>query len=150
MDVEPVVADDVVVDPPNPIHNMLITPGMMNPAHRDTFINIEGLDSVAAFASLSGDSDVTEMAKRMASRPNVAAGRVILRTMQIKRIQALVYWVKDFDKRSMQAKSEFWTAEVMATAMEWKESEYNYGKIDVDIIDPGRCQTDFEIGRAHV
>ena len=31
----------------------------------------------------------------------------------------------------------------MATAMERKESEYNYGKIDVDIIDPGRCQTDF-------
>ena len=39
--------------------------------------------------------------------------------------------------------NQLWTAEVMATAMERKESEYNYGRIDVDIIDPGRCQTDF-------
>ncbi|KAI2494993.1 hypothetical protein MHU86_19512 [Fragilaria crotonensis] len=31
----------------------------------------------------------------------------------------------------------------MNKVMERKESEYNYGKIDVDIIDPGKCQTDF-------
>jgi hypothetical protein len=36
-----------------------------------------------------------------------------------------------------------WTAEEMNTAMERQESEYNYGKVDVDIIDPGKCQTSF-------
>ena len=56
------------------------------------------------------------MAKRMASRPNEAAGRVILGTMHIKRLQALVYWVKDYDKRGMQAAPEKWTAEEMNTA----------------------------------
>jgi hypothetical protein len=40
---------------------------------------------------MNGDSDVTKLAKRMASRPNAAAGRVILGTMQSKRLQALVY-----------------------------------------------------------
>jgi hypothetical protein len=48
--------------------------------------HIEGLDSVDAFASMHGDSDVTEMAKQMASRANAAAGRVILGTMQIMRL----------------------------------------------------------------
>jgi hypothetical protein len=55
------------------------------------YFNIEGLDSVEAFASMNGNPDVTEMAKRMASRPDAAAGRLILGTMQIKRLQALVY-----------------------------------------------------------
>jgi len=148
MDAEPVDVpaaaagvDDV--EPPNPVHDVLITCGITNLAHRMTFLNIEGLDSIAAFASMSGDPDVTEMAKRMASRPNVAAGRVILGTMHIKQLQALVYWVKDYDRRGMQAAPEMWTVEEMNTAMEQKESEFNYGKVDVDIIDPGKCQTDF-------
>ena len=93
---------------------------------------------------MSGDTDVTEMATRMASRPNAASGRVILGTMQIKRLQALVYWVKDYDKRGMEAGHELWAAEVMNAAMERKEAEYNYGKLDVDIVDPSKkCQTDF-------
>jgi hypothetical protein len=92
MDAEPidvpagaVGADDA--EPPNPVHDVLITCGITNIAHRMTFLNVEGLDSISAFASMSGDSDVTEMAKRMASRPNIAAGRVILGTMHIKRLQ---------------------------------------------------------------
>jgi hypothetical protein len=52
-------------------------------------VNIEELDSLEAFASMNGDPDVMEMAKRMASRPNAAAGRVILGAMQIKRLQAI-------------------------------------------------------------
>ena len=150
MDAEPVDvpadADAAGVDdvePPNPVHDVLMTCGIVTAGHRATFINIEGLDSIAAFASMSGDSDVTEMAKRMASRPNAAAGRVILGTMQIKRLQALVYWVKDYDKRGMEAAPELWTVNEMNKAMERKESEQNYGKVDVDIIDPGKCQTDF-------
>jgi hypothetical protein len=43
----------------------------------------------------------------------------------------------------MQAAPEMWTVEEMNTAMERKESELNYGKVNVDIIDPGKCQTDF-------
>jgi hypothetical protein len=148
MDAEPVaaVADDAVVvevEPPNPIHDVLVACGITKAAHRATLIEFEGLDSIAAFTSMGGDGDITEMAKRMASRPSVAAGRVILGTMQIKKLQALVYWVKDYDRRGMQAAPELWTVVEMNKAMERKESEYSYGKIDVDIIDPGKCQTDF-------
>jgi hypothetical protein len=93
MDAEPVAAVQVDgVELPNPIHNILITCGVMNAAHCAMFIDIKGLDLVAVFASMSGDPDVIEMAKRvLASSPNVAAWRVILGTMQIERIQSHVY-----------------------------------------------------------
>jgi hypothetical protein len=121
---------------------MLTICGIANAATCTTFINIEGLDSVKAFASMNGDPNITEMAKRMASRPHAAAGRVILRTMLIKRLQALVYWVRDHDKRGLQVVPEMWTPEVMLAAMARKESEHNLDKVDFDVIDPGKCQTD--------
>ena len=105
-----------------------------------TFIEIEGLNSLSAFArQLNVDSDVTEMAKPMASRP-IAAGRVILGAMHTKRIQALVFWVsEDHDKRGLVAEHGICDDE---DAMEHKETKHNYGKIDVGTIDPGKCRTD--------
>jgi hypothetical protein len=77
MDAEPVInaADDAEPEPPNPVHDILTICSIANATTRTTSINIEGLDSVEAFASMYGDPDVTEMAKWMASRPNSAAGR---------------------------------------------------------------------------
>ena len=95
---------------------VLRTCGVVAQASRMTFINVEGLDSLAAFAMMSGDNDVTEMAKRMTIRPT-AAGRVILGTMQIKRIQALVHWVKDYDKRGLVPKPYMWTGDTMMEAI---------------------------------
>ena len=100
-----VVAADT--EPPNPIHGVLTTCGIMTASHRDVFINIEGLNSISAFPKISGDTDVTE------TRPNAAAGRVILGTLQIKRLQALVFWVKDYDKRGMETALELWMEDVM-------------------------------------
>ena len=141
----PVVAAAGGIAPANvaedPIHAVLRTCGVTLLAARTTFINVEGLDSISAFTQLNGDTDVTEMAKRMASRPS-AAGRVILGTMQIKRLQALVYWVKDHDKRGLVAQPDHWDNEAMTEAMERKEAEHNFGKIDVATIDPGKCRTD--------
>ena len=83
---------------------------------------MEGLNSIDAFATLNVDSDVTEMAKRMAAR-TANAGRVILGTRQIKKIQALVYWVKDHHKRNLDVDPHAWTEmEVMAT-MQRKEAD---------------------------
>jgi hypothetical protein len=87
MDANPVNDDAAAValaEPPNPIHDVLITCGITNAGYRDVFINIEGLDSIGAFATMNGDSDVSEMSKRMSTRPNVAAGRIILGTLQIE------------------------------------------------------------------
>ena len=102
---EPVIemnlgGDAIALAFPNPVHRVLEICGVSLAAARDVFIEVEGLNTIEAFGALSGDADVTEMAKRMASR-NVNTGRVILGTMQIKRIQALVFWVKDHERRQM-------------------------------------------------
>ena len=109
-------------------------------ATRTTLINLKGLDSLSAFTQLNGDTDVTEIAKRMACRPSTVR-RVILGTMHIKRIHALVLWVKeDHDKRGLVAEPELWDMNAMGEAMERKEAKHNYGKVDVGIIDPGKCR----------
>ena len=88
MDAEPVInAADAEPEPPNPVHDMITISGIANAATCTTFINIEGLNSMEAFASMNADPDVMERAKPMAFRPNTR--RVILGTMQIKRLQVL-------------------------------------------------------------
>ena len=113
-------------------------------ASRDVFIEVEGLNTIEAFGALSSDGDVTEMvAKRMASR-TTNAGRVIVRgTMQIKRIQALVFWVKDHERRQMEIEPNNWNEEELRAMLARKEADQNFEKLDIDIVDPGKCQTDF-------
>ena len=126
----------------NPVHAALEVCGIGAAAARNVFIQVEGIDSLEAFGALSGDADVTEMAKRMASR-TVNAGRVILGTMQIKKIQALVFWVKDHEKRQVDIDPGMWDANELRATLARKEAEHNFEKIDIDIVDPGKCQTDF-------
>ncbi len=87
------------------IHAVLRFSGVALLATCMTFIIVEGLDSLSAFTQLNGDSDITEMAKRMAAKPSTS-GRVILGTMQIKRLKALVHWVKGHEKRGLIAQPE--------------------------------------------
>jgi hypothetical protein len=103
MQFDPVLEEIEFVAPVvNPVHNVLNLCGVTAAAaaSRQIFIDFEGLDTIDAFANLNGDSDVTEMAKRIASQ-TAAVGRVILGTMQIKKIQALVYWEKDHHRRKL-------------------------------------------------
>ena len=121
------VLDEVEFVPPvlNPVHNVLILCGVTAATSCQVFIDIEGLDTIDAFATLNGDSDVTEMAKRMASR-TAAVGCVILGTMQIKKIQALVYWVKDHHRRNLDVDPDMWTEEEVIETIQRKEAEQNF------------------------
>ena len=92
------------------VHQALRVCGVTAASARKVFIDVEGIDNLEALGTLNGDTDVTEMAKRMASR-SANAGKVILGTMQIKRLQALVYWVKDHEKRQMELNADLWTPE---------------------------------------
>ncbi|KAI2506812.1 hypothetical protein MHU86_7597 [Fragilaria crotonensis] len=66
-----------------------------------------------------------------------AVGRVILGTMQIK-----VYWVNDHHRKNLDVDPEMWTEEEMFKAIQRKEAEHNFEKVDVNLIDPSRCQMD--------
>ena len=123
------------------VHQALRVCGVTALSARKVFIEVEGIDNLEALGTLNGDTDVTEMAKRMASRP-ANAGKVILGTMQIKRLQALVYWVKDHEKRQITLDADLWTPEELKATIARKEAEHNFEKVDVTIVDPGKCRTD--------
>ena len=77
------------------IHMVLTTCGVSVDATRTLIINNESLTSIAEFGFLDGgDDDVTAMSLRMVRRV-ANNGRVILGGIQIKKIQALVWWVRD-------------------------------------------------------
>lgn len=82
------------------LHTVLTNIGMVNVADRNTLVDVEGFASIADLGILDGDNDINEMAKRLASRP-AAAGRVIIGTVLIKRLQGLVWWVRDRQKRDL-------------------------------------------------
>ena len=83
-------ANAAVVTAEHPIHQVLRTCGITNAGTRTILIDIEGLGELKEFANLNGNGDIADMAKRMAARPSTA-GRAILGTMHIKKLQALVY-----------------------------------------------------------
>jgi hypothetical protein len=60
--------------------------------------------------------------------------------MQIKEIQALAYWVMDHHRRNLDADPEMWTEEEVFGTIQHNEAEHNFEKLEVDLIDPGRCQ----------
>jgi hypothetical protein len=81
--VNPVLDEIKIIVPVlNPVHNVLNICGVTVEASRQIFIDIDGLHSIDAFAYLNGDSDVTEMAKRMACCTSTV-GRVIIGTIHI-------------------------------------------------------------------
>ena len=112
--------------------------GVSSAASRDVFIEVEGLNTIKAFGALSGDTDVTKIAKRMASR-------IILGTMQIKRIQALVFWVKDHERRQMDIVSDAGMRRnnSVQPLLGRKRTRTSKNSILLDIVDPGKSQTDF-------
>ena len=68
---------------------------------------------------MEDDKDVIEMAKRMASR-SLNQGRVNLSTVTIKRLQALVWWIRDHQKLNLPLDAAAFTPAVLATAVERK------------------------------
>jgi len=106
-----------MADPIQELHDVLETCGVAGAADQNTIINREGFTSIADLSILDGDSDVTEMAKRMAA-PNAADGCVILGTTMIKWLQALVWWVKDRKVCGVATTANDWDNAAMMAAME--------------------------------
>ena len=135
VDKAPPIAAAVVVapEPPNPVHNVLQICEIIFVAIRNTFINIWR-------TYLDWDFDVTHW---------------IVKANGIK-INCCHWKGNSWNYADQEAPSpcllgqrpwkariepEMWTVGEMNAAVERKESELNYGKIDVDIIDPGKGQT---------
>jgi hypothetical protein len=102
--VPPVVALAVVAHPD--IHAVLAICGFANVVDCMSIINNEGFQSIADFGILE-DKNVFEMVKRLGNR-TVAAGRVNVGAIQVKKLQALCYWVRDQQKHGQGITQDDW------------------------------------------
>ncbi len=112
--VPPVVVPAVVAHPD--IHAVLVICGFANVMDRTSIINNEGFQSIADFGILE-DKDVFEMVKRLGNRM-VAAGRVNVGVIQVKKLQALCYWVRDQQKHGQGITQDDWDNDMVMVMIE--------------------------------
>ena len=90
----------MMADPINELNMVLETCGITDAVTCTNIINREGFQSLVDLGVLEMDTDVSDMAKRLASRMQVE-GRVYLGTVVVKRLQMLVWWVGNHQKRGL-------------------------------------------------
>ena len=123
------------------VHAVLQVCGFANAAVRNLLIQNEGFETLEDIAVMEEDRDVSEMAKRGAQR-TVGDGRVLLSTVQIKRLQGLVWWLHDRIKHHQPLDAAAFTAQVMATAMTKKTIEKQLVDSTVTVKDLGKFHPD--------
>ena len=105
------------------VRQALINCGVTSNHDLNVFCNTEQFHTLADFTALTDDA-IVKMAARMASRTQNSGLKVTLGTMQIVKIQALVYWIKDQVKLGFDVDAldpDDFTAEVCTGIIELKE-----------------------------
>jgi hypothetical protein len=108
-----------MADPMDELHSVLETCGITDAVTRTNIITREGFTQLEDLGVLETDNDVTDMANRMAKRRQ-NEGRVLLGTVVIKRLQSLIWWVRDHTKRGLTLDAANFDAAAMNQASEMK------------------------------
>jgi hypothetical protein len=130
-----------MADPIVQLHMVLEMCGVADVATRNNIINREGFTTIEDLGVLENDTDVSDMAKRMASRTQ-AEGRVLLGTVIVKRLQTLVWWVRDHQKRGLAINAADFTAQVMNQAAEMKSLKREMADKEPSVSDLGKFDPD--------
>jgi hypothetical protein len=136
--VPPVVAPAVVVHPD--IHAVLVICGFANVMDHTSIINNEGFQSIADFGILE-DKDMFEMVKCLGNRM-VAAGRVNVGAIQVKKLQALCYWVRDQQKHGQGITQDDWDNDTVMVTIEKMRIEKGRDTGNVLVMDLGKFNPD--------
>jgi 3-methyladenine DNA glycosylase Tag len=113
------IALSQMADPIEELNAVLMTCGINDAGMHANIIAREGFTQLEDLRVLETDTDITEMAKRMASRMQ-AKGRVLLGTVIIKRLQTLIWWVRDHQKRGLALEAANFNVAIMNEAAEMK------------------------------
>jgi len=124
-----------MADPIEELHAVFTTCGIIDEARRNNIIALEGFTQLKDLAVLETDTDVTEMAKRMATRTQ-AEGRVLLGTVVIKRLQTLVWWIRDQRKRGQALEAADFDEATMERAADMKILRCNMAEKEPSVGDP--------------
>ena len=122
-------------DPISDLHMDLTTCGVSVESMRTLIINNECLTSIADFGFLyGGNNDLTAMSSRMV-RCVANNGRVILGEIPIKKIQSLVWWVRDCQKLGQPIDAALWTSTATTNAGIAKRIKKDQPKADMKAVD---------------
>jgi hypothetical protein len=106
-------------------------------------INNEGFQLIADFGVLE-DKDVFEMVKRLGNC-TVAAGRVNVGVIQVKKLQALCYWVRDQQKHGQGITQDDWDDDTVMATIEKMRIKKGRDTGNVSVMDLGKFNpNDFE------
>ena len=130
-----------MADPIGELNAVFAMCGIADGATRANIIAQEGFTQLGDLGVLEMDSNITEMAKRMASRTQ-AEGRVLLGTVVIKRLQTLVWWVRDRQKRGLALVAAEFDAATMNQASEMKALRRELADKDPSVTDLGKFDPD--------
>jgi uncharacterized membrane protein YgcG len=130
-----------MADPIQELHDVFLTCGINDMATRTTIIAQEGFTQLDDLGVLETDTDVSEMAKRMATRTQ-AEGRVLLGTVIIKRLQTLVWWIRDHQKRGLALVAADFDADAMSAASEMKTLMRERSDKEPSVTDLGKFDPD--------
>jgi hypothetical protein len=123
------------------LHAILAICGITDDVTRALIVAREGFTQLDDLGVLETDTDVMEMAKRMASCTQ-AEGRVLLGTVIIKRLQTLIWWVCDQQKRGLALNVADFTAETMNEAAEMKGLRRERAEKEPSLTDLGKFDPD--------
>jgi hypothetical protein len=130
-----------MADPIGELNAVFAMCGITNEATCANIIMQEGFTQLSDLGVLETDTDVTEMAKPMAARTQ-AKGRVLLGTVMIKRLQTLVWWIRDHQKRGLALEAANFDAETMNQASEMKSLCRAIADKEPSIADLGKFDPD--------
>ena len=130
-----------MADPLAHVRAVLAVCGIADGATQNRVINNEGFTSLDDFGIMETDSDVADMAKRLAAR-SPANTRVNLGTVQIKKIQALIWWIRDRTKHGLALDSAEFTPAVLVDALEKKRIQKEQADAEVSVKDLGKFNPD--------
>src|SRR6056300_1416475 len=130
-----------MADPLAHVRAVLAVCGIADGATQNRVINNEGFTSLDDFDIMETDLDVADMAKRLSAR-SPANTRVNLGTVQIKKIQALIWWIRDRTKHGLVLDSAEFTPAVLVDALEKKRIQKEQADAEVSVKDLGKFNPD--------
>jgi hypothetical protein len=126
-----------MADPIEELNAVLMTCGINDTGMCANIIARESFTQLEDLRVLETDTDVMEMAKRMASRTQ-AEGRILLGTVIIKCLQMLVWWVRDHQIRGLALVAATFNIAIMNEAAEMKNLRRELSVKEPSISDLGK------------
>jgi hypothetical protein len=136
--VPPVVAPVVVAHPG--IHAVLAICGFANVVDHTSIITNEGFQSIVDFGILEY-KDVFEMVKCLGNC-TVVAGRVNVGAIQLKKLQALCYWVCDQQKHGQGITQDDWDDHMVMATIKKMRIKKGQDTGNVSVMDLGKFNPD--------